>query len=87
MEPTFQLIFNIAVALAGALGLFFLKRVFKMFDDHNTRQNELSKEVKDLAIKLPSDYVHKNDFNHAVDAIFQKLDRIESKIDKKADKE
>lgn len=55
------------------------------------------KDLKDAALKLPETYVRRDDHqavilelrasqNASVGAIFTKLDRIEDKLDRKADK-
>ena len=53
----------------------------------------LSAQVADLNTMIARDYVHKNDlhvlksdFKEMLDGVFRKLDRIEDKLDQKADK-
>ena len=43
-------------------------------------------KVESLEVLIANHYVMKTDFSHTIDALFRKLDRIEEKIDSKADK-
>ena len=74
-----QTLFNIAVGLGGFLGGFLLKIIWDAI-------KELRKTLGELEVRLPDAYVKKDDFQHFSDAIFRKLDKIEDKIDAKADK-
>lgn len=46
----------------------------------------LKKDLARLREEIANDRVHKSDFKDLSDAIFRKLDRIEDKLDGKADK-
>ena len=74
-----QTLFNIAVGLGGFLGGFLLKIIWDAI-------KELRETLGELEVRLPDAYVKKKDFQHFSDAIFRKLDKIEDKIDAKADK-
>ncbi len=74
-----QTLFNIAVGLGGFLGGFLLKIIWDAIKELRVTMNELE-------VRLPDAYVKKDDFQHFSDAIFRKLDKIEDKIDAKADK-
>ena len=47
---------------------------------------ELKKDLSKLREEIPKEYVAKEDFKDFTEAIFKKLDRIEDKINEKADK-
>jgi outer membrane murein-binding lipoprotein Lpp len=49
-------------------------------------QQRLADDLKDLEVKLPNDYVKKEDINSRLDRIDEILDKIFDKLDKKADK-
>lgn len=74
-----QTLFNVAVGLGGFLGGFLLKIIWDAI-------KEIRQTVGELEVRLPEAYVRKDDFQHFSDAIFRKLDKIEDKIDNKADK-
>lgn len=46
----------------------------------------LKDDLAQLREEIANDRVHKDDFKTAIDRLFQKLDRIEDKLDKKVDK-
>ena len=39
-----------------------------------------------MEVLVAGDYLRRDDFVHTIEALFQKLDKIEDKLDKKADK-
>lgn len=49
-------------------------------------QKELAHDLAKLREELPQNYVAKDDWREIVSALFQKLDRIEEKVDRKEDK-
>lgn len=83
---TFQTLFNIAMGALTLVGGFALNRLFNRLDKLDSHDESLSKEIKDLSVSLPTNYVMKEDLQRLADALFMKLDNIESKIDKKQDK-
>jgi hypothetical protein len=47
---------------------------------------ELKADLKTLEVKLPIEYVRKHDLSDTMNRLYQILDRIERKLDDKADK-
>lgn len=81
-----QSVFNIAVGVAGALGGWWMKAMWEALKDLKAADDKLTKEVSDLKVLVAGDYVRREMFDRLSDAIFTKLDRIEGKLDSKADK-
>lgn len=81
-----QSVFNIAVGIAGALGGWWMKAMWEALKDLKSADDKLTKEVSDLKVLVAGDYVRREMFDRLSDAIFAKLDRIEMKLDSKADK-
>lgn len=81
-----QEIFNIAVAIAGALGGWWLKVMWETLKDLQTADRQLVDKISKIEILVASNYVNKEDFDRTITRLFEKLDHIESKIDAKADK-
>jgi chromosome segregation ATPase len=52
----------------------------------HARQNEFEKDLAAYKLHVAETYVNQNAFEKAVDVLSGKLDRIESKLDTKADK-
>lgn len=81
-----QDLFNIVVGIAGALGGWALKTIWDAVKDLQTADKELSKNVSAIQVLVAGEYIKRDDFNTMADAIFRKLDKIEDKLDGKADK-
>lgn len=81
-----QTAFNIAVALAGALGGWVLNNIKSSMDALHIADQQLSEKVQSIEILVAGTYVKRDDVDKLSTALFAKLDRIESKLDSKADK-
>jgi hypothetical protein len=81
-----QTIVNWLLAGFGALIGFLLNAVWQAVKDLQNADKELAAKVSEIEVLVAGAYVKKEEFSTAVTALFTKLDRIEDKIDKKADK-
>ena len=81
-----QIIINWLLAGFGALIGFLLNAVWQAVKDLQTADKELAGKVSEIEVLVAGDYVKREEFNQTVTAMFAKLDRIEDKIDKKADR-
>lgn len=81
-----QTAFNIAVALVGALGGWILNNLKTSMDALHAADQQLSEKVQSIEILVAGTYVKRDDVDKLSNALFAKLDRIEAKIDSKADK-
>lgn len=81
-----QNVFNIAIGIAGALGGWWMKAMWEAVKDLKNADQELATQVSDLKVLVAGDYIRREMFDRLSDAIFAKLDRIENKLDHKADK-
>jgi hypothetical protein len=70
---------NIGLASAFAIAGWFARQVWGAVQ-------ELKSDLKTLEVKLPIEYVRKDDLAETLSRIYQILDRIERKLDSKADK-
>lgn len=70
----------------SALIGFLLNSVWQALKDLQHADKRLADDVAAINILVAGDYVRKDELNMAITALFAKLDRIEDKIDKKADK-
>lgn len=82
MEPTgelaemdYQVLFNIAVGLAGVFGGWVLNRIYSAID-------RLDKDVRDMPLR----YVTKEDYRRDIDELKDICKQIFKKLDNKADK-
>jgi len=81
-----QNLFNIVVGIAGALGGWWMKAMWEAVKELKVADERLAAQVSDLKVLVAGDYVRREMFDRLSDAIFAKLDRIENKLDHKADK-
>lgn len=80
MDQQYQTLFNIAVALVGMLGGWLLKTV--------TDELKILRAAYDrLKDDITNNYARRDDFKDLTKAMFEKLDRIEDKLDGKVDKQ
>ena len=81
-----QTVFNYALALSGALGGWALKTVWDAVRDLQIADRALGDKVAMIEILVAGSYISKDDFHKTIATILVKLDRIEDKLDSKADK-
>jgi hypothetical protein len=84
MDP--QTIINAAIALVGFLGGWILKVVWEAVKELQFADKILVDKVNTIEILIAGNYMSKVDFDKIAAAIFQKLDKIEDKLDRKVDK-
>ena len=82
----YQTLFNIAGGLAGFLGGWWMKVLHDSVRDLQDADKRLVDKVSSIEVLVAGNYVKRDDFDKSVEAIFRKLDRIEDKLDGKADK-
>lgn len=75
----------VLASLSGLVG-FLLNVVWTAVKDLQTADKDLAGKVSSIEILVAGDYVKKDEYTSMANAIFAKLDRIEDKLDKKADK-
>ena len=81
-----QQFFNVAVAIIGALGDWWMRVMWQSLKGLQQQDSKLADKVGNIEVLVAGQYVKRDDMNRDIMAIFAKLDRIEDKIDKKADK-
>ena len=81
-----QTVFNIALAITGFLGGWVLKVIWEAVKELQSADKILVEKVASIEILIAGNYMSKQDFDKIAIAIFAKLDKIEDKLDKKADK-
>ena len=82
-----QPIINWLLAGFGALIGFLLNAVWQAVKDLQKADKELASKVGEIEVLVAGAYVKRDELDRAIDQLFAKLDQIEMKIDKKADKE
>lgn len=82
-----QIIINWLLAGFGALIGFLLNAVWQAVKDLQKADTTLADKVGKIEVLVVGAYVKRDEFDRALNRLFEKLDHIEMKIDKKADKE
>lgn len=74
-----QQLFNLIIAVSGALGGWMLKVIWDAIRD-------LKQEVREVSQTMHNDFVRREDFSEAVRRIEYMCERIFDKLDNKQDK-
>lgn len=75
-----QMVFDIALAIIGSLGGWLMRILWDSIAG-------LTKKIEEIEQKAVDTYARRDDVNNLQEALFRKLDRIEDKLDRKADKQ
>lgn len=81
-----QTIINWALGIISTLGGFLLNALWTAVKDLQHADKELAEKVSAVDKVVAGDYVRRDEFLDMTKALFQKLDRIEDKVDRKADR-
>ena len=83
MDQTF---INWALGILSMLGGFLLNALWQAVKDLQKADKELADKVAAVDRVVAGDYVRRDESQDMTKALFQKLDRIEDKVDKKVDR-
>ncbi len=81
-----QIAFNIAVALVAFLGGWVLNSLRSSIEGLQKADTNLTTKVQAIEVLVAGSYVKRDDLDKLASALFTKLDKIEGKLDGKADK-
>ena len=81
-----QTSFNIAVGLIAFLGGWVLNSLRENIQSLQKSDSELATEVQGIELLVAGAYVKRDDLDKLTVALFAKLDKIDAKLDGKADK-
>ena len=81
-----QQFFNVAFAIIGALGGWWMRVMWQSLKELEQQDSKLADKVGSMEVLVAGQYVKRDDMNRDIATIFAELDRIEDKINKKADK-
>lgn len=81
-----QSVINIIIGVAGALGGFILNQLWAAVKDLQGADKVLAEKVNQIEVLVAGNYVSRSEFKQSMDALFAKLDRMETKLDGKQDK-
>jgi len=81
-----QTIINAIIGGFGAALAFILKVVWEGLRELQKADVELASKLSEVQLQVAGNYVKREDLESSVKALFAKLDKIEDKLDKKADR-
>jgi hypothetical protein len=81
-----QTAFNIVLALVAFLGGWVLNSLRESIKSLQVTDSELATKVQHIEVLVAGSYVKRDDMDKLTAALFAKLDKIEAKLDGKADK-
>lgn len=81
-----QTLINILFAAAGAMGGWILNNLKSSIEALQKADTALADKVQHIEVLVAGTYVKRDDMDKLGVALFAKLDKIESKLDSKADK-
>lgn len=81
-----QTLFNLLVGLVAFFGGWVLNSLRDSIKALHTSDENLTTKVQAVELLVAGSYVKRDDLDKLSAALFQKLDKIESKLDGKADK-
>lgn len=82
----FQVAFNIVLGAFSALAGWLLNTLYNSMKDLTRADKELTDKVQSIEVLVAGHYPTRTEFETKIDAVFRKLDSIESKIDRKVDR-
>lgn len=79
-------LFQLLVAVSGAALSWVMKMIWSELKELQKADKEVAAKISDLTIVVAGQYMRRDEFDRLSAALFTKLDRIEAKLDLKADK-
>ena len=77
---------NIAISSVGVVIGAIVSELWRSMRELQKSDLQIIEKINSIEVLVASDYTSKEDFEHAVDKIMTKLDKIDDKLDAKADK-
>lgn len=80
---------NFIIWIIGAvnlLGGFLLNALWQAVKDLQATDNKLAEKVASVEKVVAGEYMRREEFTTMMDTLFKKLDRIEDKVERKADR-
>ena len=82
-----QNLINIIIAVVNFFGGWTLKIIWDALRALQSADRDLTSKVSAIEVLVAGNYVSRDEFQKSILAVFTKLDRIEDKLDHKADKQ
>ena len=86
MDATTQMLFDIVLGFAGAVGLFILKAVWNKLGALENNDKSLTTTINDLKVLVSGEYMKKVEINPMLVAIFKELQDINKELSNKVER-
>lgn len=83
---TAQTLINVLFAIAGAMGGWILNNLKASIEALQKADTELTDKVQRIEVLVAGTYVKRDDLDRVTTAMFHKLDKLDEKLDKLAEK-
>jgi len=87
MPAESQTYFNVAILIFGGLGGWILNNLKDSLKSLQASDIAITTKVQSIEVLVAGTYVTRQDMDKMVTALFAKLDKIESKLDGKVDRD
>lgn len=81
-----QQLINVLFGVVGTLGGWWMRTMWASLKELQIQDVKLAEKVSSIEVLVAGQYVKRDDMDRSMAALFTKLDRIEDKLDLKADK-
>ena len=81
-----QTAFNLVVGLASFFGGWVVKNLQDAMKSLQATDERLAAKVQSIEVLVAGQYIKREDFERTVEALFAKLDKIDAKLDMKANR-
>jgi hypothetical protein len=79
-----QTAFNLAIGIISFLGGWVVKNLQDSMKALQSADERLASKVQAIEVLVAGQYIKREDFDRTIDALFAKLDKIDAKLDMKA---
>ena len=86
MENSVHYIIEGVLAAGGFMVGLIIKRAYQSIDELWKKHDDMTEKLTEIAIELPKNYVTKNDLTHAIEIIHDRFDKIDTKLEKIANR-
>lgn len=84
--PDYQVLFNIVIGILGTIGGWLLNAVWSSLKDLQSADTKLAEKVSAIEVLVAGQYVTREEFTTAMNAVFSKLDKIQDTLNNKVDR-
>jgi hypothetical protein len=82
----YQVLFNLAITGFGFLAGVLITNIWKEIKQLQANEKETTKRIGEIEVIVVGSYVTRDEFTRVMDKLFGKLDSIEDKLSRKADR-